>query len=347
MNYIKLFIFLFGMYSYVASANDIQNCSAPPSISISASGTFSVQRDAAISVISPWFSSPDTYPYTKCMTTVRGLFLGIGIKAANQPTNQQINVDGENYAIFSTSVDGIGYINRARGKFAYTAGGYDSGWLGWWPYPNSTSYSDVNYVGTNANMGYNTGLTVQVAFVKYAQSQSGMISGGVISYGTAGMQNIYGNPSSSITLISSVVINTLACTISTPSLTFPIGDISASQFSGGAGTIPAGAQSTVNLGLNCSAGANINVSLAGTQNPDVDTPSVLALTGQGDTGVAKGVGVQIVYNDTPLDLNTRIVLKQSSGGQETFPLTARYYQTQSAVSPGTANASATLNLTYQ
>ncbi|WP_256937857.1 hypothetical protein, partial [Enterobacter chuandaensis] len=30
-----------------------------------------------------------------------------------------------------------------------------------------------------------------------------------------------------------------------------------------------------------------------------------------------------------------------------FPLTARYYQTQTTVEPGTANASATLNLTYQ
>ncbi|HDS5029757.1 fimbrial protein [Enterobacter kobei] len=57
--------------------------------------------------------------------------------------------------------------------------------------------------------------------------------------------------------------------------------------------------------------------------------------------------MQIVYNGAPLMLNNRIVLKTSSGGQETFPLTARYYQTRTTVSTGTANASATLNLTYQ
>lgn len=63
--------------------------------------------------------------------------------------------------------------------------------------------------------------------------------------------------------------------------------------------------------------------------------------------MAKGVGVQLLYNGSPFILNNRIVLKRSSGGQETFPLTARYYQTKTAVTTGKANASATLDLTYQ
>ncbi|WP_336220215.1 fimbrial protein [Citrobacter amalonaticus] len=142
-------------------------------------------------------------------------------------------------------------------------------------------------------------------------------------------------------------IQVVQCNINTPNLNFPIGNISASSFGSTVGTTPSGAQNTQNLGLNCDAGTNINVSFTGTQNPDVGTTSVLALTGQGNTDVAKGVGVQILYNGSPLVLNNRIVLKQSSGGQETFPLTARYYQTKTSVTPGTANASATLNLTYQ
>jgi type 1 fimbria pilin len=142
-------------------------------------------------------------------------------------------------------------------------------------------------------------------------------------------------------------VTQVACSITTPNLTFPIGDILATSFGSTVGTTPVEAQNTQNLGLNCDAGANINVSLSGTQNPDVSTTSVLALTGQGTIGIAKGVGVQVLYNGTPLVLNNRIVLKQSSGGQETFPLTARYYQTKTSVSTGVANASATLNLTYQ
>ncbi len=86
----------------------------------------------------------------------------------------------------------------------------------------------------------------------------------------------------------------------------------------------------------------------GYAKPDVtgDT-SVLALNGQGTPGTADGVGIQMLYNNVPLQLNNRIVLKRSAGGQETFPLVARYYQTRSVVRPGSANATATLNITYQ
>uniref|UniRef100_S0DFU2 Putative fimbrial protein n=1 Tax=termite gut metagenome TaxID=433724 RepID=S0DFU2_9ZZZZ len=197
------------------------------------------------------------------------------------------------------------------------------------------------------NQSYFTGLGVSVAFVKYGPTVSGVVSGQAIAKGTSGAYKFMGNDSNIITFTSGLNITTVQCSITTPSLTFPIGNISASDFGSTVGTLPAGAQNTQNLGLNCDAGANINVSLNGTQNPDVGTASVLALTGQGDTGVAKGVGVQLLYNGTPLILNNSITLKQSEGGQETFPITARYYQTKTAVTPGTANTSATLDLTYQ
>ena len=113
-------------------------------------------------------------------------------------------------------------------------------------------------------------------------------------------------------------INALACTITTPQLTFPIGDISAAAFGSVVGTTPAVAQNTQNLGLNCSAGTNISVSLSGIQNPDSANTSVMALTGQGNSGTAKGVGVQLLYNGSPLTLNSRLLLKQSAGGQETL-----------------------------
>lgn len=67
----------------------------------------------------------------------------------------------------------------------------------------------------------------------------------------------------------------------------------------------------------------------------------------GNAGTAKGVGVQLLYNGSPLVMNGRLLLKQSAGGQETLPLTARYYQTLTTVESGSANASATLTITYQ
>ncbi len=98
-------------------------------------------------------------------------------------------------------------------------------------------------------------------------------------------------------------------------------------------------------GLTCAAGTNITVSLSGIQNPDSANTSVMALTGQGNAGTAKG-GVQLIYNGAPLAMNSRLFC-DSLPGQETLPLTARYYQTLTRVESGSANASATLNLTYQ
>lgn len=183
---------------------------------------------------------------------------------------------------------------------------------------------------------------LEVTLIKTGDITSGVIGSGLLAtaHGDDNVQSLTVNYAGN-------KMTQLACAITTPNLTFPIGDISASAFGNTVGTIPSGAQSTQNLGLDCDADANINVMLQGMQNPDVSTDSVLALTGQGNADVAKGVGVQLLYNGAPLALNNRIVLKQSAGGQETFPITARYYQTQASVSTGKANASATLDLTYQ
>lgn len=141
-------------------------------------------------------------------------------------------------------------------------------------------------------------------------------------------------------------VTQVACSIKTPNLVFPLGDVPVSSFGSTIGFIP-GATATQNLGLDCDAGANINISLNGTQNPDNADTSVLALNNQGSAGVADGVGIQLLYNDVPLVLNDRIVLKASLGGLESFPLKARYFQTKTAVTAGDASTNATLQLTYQ
>ncbi|CAI1666481.1 Type-1A pilin [Serratia quinivorans] len=136
----------------------------------------------------------------------------------------------------------------------------------------------------------------------------------------------------------------VACSLSSSSINVPLGDVLISKFTGVG--ISTGDQ-TFNLGLTCDKEAKINVSLAGTQNADTCEISVLALTSAGQTGTASGVGVQLLYGGVPLKINTNILLKTSAGGQETLPLTARYYQTKATVGTGQANSSATLNITYQ
>lgn len=180
---------------------------------------------------------------------------------------------------------------------------------------------------------------------------TGPVSPGVLNPGTLGAVSLQGSDGiyrdGLTVVVASGTINVLACSVSSTQLTFPIGDIPVSLFGSTIGTTPGNAQVTQNIGLVCNTGANIKVVLSGIQNPDNSTPSVIALTGQGSPGVASGVGVQFLYNGAPLALNTSLLLKQSAGGQELLPLTARYYQTKTTVMPGIANASATLSVTYQ
>jgi len=202
-------------------------------------------------------------------------------------------------------------------------------------YDNPPSY----YVAASASYRY---YGVYLRLIKTGNIASGTLDSGVIAtqYGDNGVTamtlNLTGNS-----------VTQIGCSITTSSLTFPIGNVQASSFGSAVGTIPSGAQNTQSLGLECDPNTNIMVKLNATPNPDVGTPSVMALTGQGAAGVASGVGVQLLYNNAPLDLNTRITLKTSAGGVESLPLTVRYYQTRTSVMPGTANASATMEITYQ
>lgn len=272
-----------------------------------------------------------------------GIF--VGIKSILQNSGFSIG----NGVVFKTNIPGVGV--QIGGSGWAPSGGPWSCYIAEGCY----GYSGANWQGLGGiiwdgtGWWYNNILTLQPYFrlIKIGQAQSGTLQG-QIGAGISSLRNpsLVWQPEIPI-YFGSGKVTVLACSITTPNLTFPIGDVLASNFSNTVGTIPNGAQNTQNLGLNCDARANINVMLQGTQNPDVSATSVLALTSQGNADVAKGVGVQLLYNGVPLIINNRIVLKKSAGGQETFPITARYYQTKTSVSTGKANTSATLDITYQ
>ena len=196
-------------------------------------------------------------------------------------------------------------------------------------------------MGANRYGNWPNGRTLY--FIKYGATGSGTLTTGIV------MQGRVVSPTSMIGMnvkLVSGTITTVACSITTPNLSFPIGNVLVNTFGSTVGFVNP-TQNTQNLGLNCDIGANVNVTLSGTQNPDTTNQSVLALSNQGSAGVATGVGVQLVYGSTPLTLNSTLFLKTSTTAQTTLPLVARYYQTKTTVTTGDANASATLTLTYQ
>lgn len=187
--------------------------------------------------------------------------------------------------------------------------------------------------------------SVNLPPLKYKLYKTGDIQSGQLSTGQIGTWTVSGITPMIVNMIGGY-ISQVACAITTPKLTFPIGDVSKVDFGTSAGFTP-DKTSVKTLGLDCDKSANINVTLNAQQNRDVSDPSVLALTNQGGVNVAQGVGVQLLYDGKPLIINSRLTLKQADGGKEMFPITARYYQTRNSVTVGEANASATLTLTYQ
>jgi len=221
----------------------------------------------------------------------------------------------------------------------------------------SASFNGTTWLGadlfsaswsSNANEVHASNFQPIIQFWKTGDITSGTVNGLLASFVAWTEQYRGGTAAPDVPVYAGTgSITQVACAITTPNLVFLLGDVPVSRFGDTVGTLPEGGQNTQNLGLNCDAGAKINVTLNGIQYPGLSNNSVLALTGQGSAGVADGVGVQLLYNGEPLVLNSTIALKQTSGGQESMPITARYYQTKTSVSTGTANASATLILTYQ
>lgn len=200
-------------------------------------------------------------------------------------------------------------------------------------------------LGEGISGGYLTSNIHTLQIIKTGPVTSGTLNPGMI--GRYYVVSKLDNSSADVTVInmgSGNTVTQLACSLNASNIQVPLGDVLATEFTGVGKTLK---PKVFNVGLACDANAKINVSLGGTQNSESSDSSILQLTNAGSAGVAKGVGVQLLYNNTPLKLNQLLALKTSAGGQETFPFTAHYYQTAANITAGSANATATLNISYQ
>lgn len=202
-------------------------------------------------------------------------------------------------------------------------------------------YLDNPTSSVAARYGYYWAESVRVELVAIGPITFGTVSSGTIgSFGLSnGWTNLY-----TISLGNSVNITSTSCSINTPNINVKLDDVIATDLN----SVGKNAKlKNFNVGLNCLASAKVNVKLTGNKNTDTSAAGVLQLTNAGSAGVAKGVGIQMLYNNAPMVLDQNVLLKTSAGGTETFSFGAQYYQTKSDVSMGSANATATLEVTYQ
>ncbi len=156
-------------------------------------------------------------------------------------------------------------------------------------------------------------------------------------------QSTWHSPESTFS-IAAFSVTTLACTMNTTVISVPMGTVKKREFNG-PGTWPGNANTrNFNISLNCNAGTRVNLQVDG--NAQNASQGILNLN-EG-TNSASGVGIQLLHKNAPLPLSTIIYQgNASTPGEYIIPLQARYFQTQSTITPGTANSSATVSLTYQ
>lgn len=269
-----------------------------------------VQRDAPVgSVIATISSSAASgSAYESCDATDGKIFYEMSLFTT--PTSIE--------HVYETNVPGVGISVEQSGVYFFEM-------------PASyRTFNDINVVSSART----------VRLIKTGPITAGVINSGVLTINYGDGDHITGLS----LIIIGAAVTPVACSINTPNISVPLDDVSASEFTA-VGNTPK--SKPFDIGLSCDPGARINAKLTGIQNSDSSADGVLQLTGAGGDNVAKGVGIQILYNNAPMALNNNIVLKSADGGQETFPFTAQYFQTKNDVSAGSANATATLELTYQ
>jgi len=101
------------------------------------------------------------------------------------------------------------------------------------------------------------------------------------------------------------------------------------------------------IDLTCNAGTKYSAAITGTTVPGVN--GVVALDNPTASTTAKGIAVWLTdQKNATWNIGTQYVLGTSTnGGAVSIPMRARYYQYQDKVTPGEANATATMTLTYE
>lgn len=297
-------------------------------------GTITAQRDTAVGQpISEWIESSQSVVYTECYYDD---FVNYTVKAGVSDFSSLSSVAYNGYRVFNSPLSGVGFIIEARTQYGNQA---MSSWL---PLTSLNVVNTSYWIGTRGDRFSIIGQT-RLKFIKTANIAGGPLNittPHYVSYvdgkGVSESQFVYAQFTGTL--------KTAACSITTPVIQVPLDDVNSNDLVGIGTTVK---PREFNIGLNCNADARVNAMMTGVKNTDTSTDGVLQLTNSGGTNVATGVGIQILYNSIPLALNNNIILKTSLGGVEIIPFVAQYYQTKRVVMEGQANATATLNLTYQ
>lgn len=187
-----------------------------------------------------------------------------------------------------------------------------------------------------------------VTFIKTGKvTQSGVLSSGIIAHALSYAPY----PKKTFTLASlyfptdQIKVNLLQCSLKNNQSVYNIdlGDWRDTQFTniGDASNV-----SDIPITLTCMPGVNIKTSVTSSSGYIDANTGKLALSG---ADKATGVAIQLLdKNNTPIKLGTSNISQNNvAEGDYIFNWKARYIKTADKITPGSANASATVNIRYE
>ncbi|CAG2145607.1 putative major fimbrial protein SthE [Ralstonia mannitolilytica] len=295
----------------------------------------SVQRDLPVgSVIAEVVS--DVKSTFRCTNSEPRLsFQETGVKAFGTYVG---DFDGKR--VYSTNIEGIGYavagtpISQCAGK-TYWVDGIET-----------TNVDHNVYCKVNGMFGVQpmTAKAVVRFYKTAATTGTGTITARQVgSFILKNDKSTWFTPEAKIS-ISAFDVSSVSCTLGSTAINVKMGDVPVGAFKG-VGTWPDSARTKAfDIPLTCSQGASINLKLDGTA---YDTTKGMLKLDEA-TNPAKGVAIQLLYDNQPVELAKSFKWQTASeDGTYAIPLKARYVQTDSNITPGAANGSATFTLTYQ
>ena len=311
------------------------NCETVTSDTLLQPKAMAVQRDLPVgSIIAEVVS--DVKSTFKCTNSAPTLsYQEAGVKAYGTYVK-----DYDSVRVYSTNISGIGYavasipVSQCSGK-TYWVDGIET-----------TNVDHKVYCKVNGMFGIQP-MTAKavVRFVKTAETTgTGTITAKQVgSFILKNNLSSWFYPEAKIS-ISSFDVSSVSCTLGSAAINVNLGNVPVGAFKG-VGTSPDTARTKAfDIPLTCSKGASINLKLDGTAYDA--TQGMLKLDDAGTP--AKGVAIQLLYDDKPVELAKSFKWQTASeDGTYAIPLKARYVQTDNSITPGAANGSATFTLTYQ
>ncbi|MFU0919846.1 fimbrial protein [Kluyvera sichuanensis] len=232
--------------------------------------------------------------------------------------------------IYYTSVPGIG-IRIWEGTTGMVNGQYDNP-----PFETTTSATYVNGYGYTYNNYSET-----IEFVKIGRISAGVLPAGIIAQYRA-ITNVGNMQTMYEIYMNSVVVNASGCTVTTSSENIYLGEYRTTDFENIGSTSES---QPINISLDCNLGTKVNTTISAIA--DSTQPGTIKLS-EGEE-IATGVGVQLLdKNNTPLNIGSQFLIDTvDTEGQYTINWSSHYIKTAEKMTPGIANAVATISFNYE